>query len=387
MTGLERVLAALDRNGVEAYPLDLCGSTVTGIADGALSRLLEARGLPPERTPIDSIQGISAPPPDILAALGSDTLRIGTDRIGPFSSAADGAQEAPDRFGVQWRRAPDELYFSQVSTPLEEGTLSEALGRLVLPEPDAAAIRASIEIGRRDAARLGLFPVLDRDCAGLLEMSARLRGTERLYMDFYDDPAGVEELAERLLDYKTRYWDAVLEAWGGAAVGAPIPAGIAEADDYGSELSLLLSPSILRGTYIARYARLLSRIKSRNPEARVIFHSCGAIRPIIPDLIEAGVEALNPVQYRAAGMDAADLKRDFGSRLCFWGGAVDTKRILPGGSPAEVRAELLRAAGSLGRGGGYVCATVHNIQDEVPTANILAYLDAVAELREGRRAA
>jgi uroporphyrinogen decarboxylase len=382
MTGRERVAAAFDRSAAEAWPMDLAGSTVTGIADGALARLLEARGLPLERFTVDSVQGISAPPPAVLAALGSDTLRIGCDRLPPLPTREAEVVEARDRFGVTWRRRKAEQYFNQTSTPLGEGKLSEALRGYEFPKPDITAIRASVIAGKREADRLQLFPILDRDCAGLLEMAARLRGTERLYLDLYDDPRGVEALAEALLEYKMAYWDEVLGAWEDGSAGV---VGVAEADDYGSEISLLLPPATIRALFIARYRRLFARIKTRHAGARIVFHSCGSIRPLIPDLIEAGVDALNPVQYRAADMDPVALKRDYGAALVFWGGAVDTKRVLPSGSPAEVRAEVFRMAGILGSGGGFVAATVHNIQEEVPTANLLAYLDALGELRKGSR--
>lgn len=401
MTGMNRVLGALARNGSEPWPLDLGGSTVTSIATDALERLLAARGLADVSTSFDTVQGISGPSPETLAALGSDTLRIGFDRIpspprrlaDQAGGAAD-AWEARDGFGVLWRRAEGHLYFSQASWPLGDPgqpdenpvdasaanladiTLSEALSRWTPPEPDRARIANAVRTLKPEAEKLGLFPILDRDCAGLFEMSARLRGAERLYLDLYDDPDAAAELADRLFAYKAAYWDAALSAWGGG------PVGIAEADDYGTEISLLAAPDTLRSLYIERYARLFSSIKAKNPEARIIFHSCGAVRPLIPDLIEAGIDALNPVHYKAAGMEPEGLKRDFGSRLSFWGGAVDTQEILPRGSPAEVRAEVLRMARILGAGGGMVIATVHNIQADVPTGNILAYLDAVAELRD-----
>ncbi len=376
MNGRERVLAALDHSGA-SYPLDLCGTTVTGIATGILAKVLEARGLPPKTLVADTVQGISSPPPEALLALGSDTLRVGMDRIRTSPRPReDGSLETWDGFGVLWRRAPGQLYFSQASAPLSEGRLSDALRAYRFPEPDLEPMRAAVEQGRLDSAKFGLFPILDRDCAGLLEMSARLRGTERLYLDMYDDPEGVEELAERLLEYKLSYWKAQVSLWGGGAVG------IAEADDYGSELSLLVAPQTLRRTYIGRYARLFSAIRSRLPEARVVFHCCGAIRDIIGDLIEAGIDALNPVQYLASGMEPAALKRDFGKQLSFWGGAVDTKRVLPHGSPAEVRAELLRNSEALGPNGGWVVSAVHNIQEDVPLENALAFLDAAAELKE-----
>ncbi len=104
----------------------------------------------------------------------------------------------------------------------------------------------------------------------------------------------------------------------------------------------------------------------------MFFHSCGAVRDVIPDLIEAGVDILNPVQVSAAGMDSAELKREYGRDLVFWGGGVDTQRVLGSGTPEEVAADVRRHVTDLAAGGGFVFAAVHNIQANVPAANILA---------------
>ena len=109
-------------------------------------------------------------------------------------------------------------------------------------------------------------------------------------------------------------------------------------------------------------------------------HCCGAAKSLIPDFIDIGVDALNPVQVSSTGMDTAELKARFGGQISFWG-AIDTSRVLPTGSPAEVRAEVRRRIRDLGPGGGYVVASVHNIQEDVPPDNILAMADAAFEMR------
>jgi uroporphyrinogen decarboxylase len=119
-------------------------------------------------------------------------------------------------------------------------------------------------------------------------------------------------------------------------------------------------------------------IKRAAPGVRLLYHSCGSVRAILPDLIECGMEVLNPVQVSAAQMDTRELKRDFGKALTFWGGGVDTQQVLPRGTPQQVRDEVKRRIDDLAPGGGFVFASVHNIQD-VPAANILAMRDALAE--------
>ncbi len=129
------------------------------------------------------------------------------------------------------------------------------------------------------------------------------------------------------------------------------------------------------------HAELFSFIRGRT-RAKVFFHSCGAIRELLPDLVEIGVDVLNPVQVSAAGMETAALKRDFGRDLVFWGGGVDTQGVLGSGSPDEVRAEVWRRIGDLAPGGGYVFASVHNIQANVPPENVAAMWEAAE--RHGR---
>ena len=191
-------------------------------------------------------------------------------------------------------------------------------------------------------------------------------------MDLLLDRESAENLADILFEYKIAYWDTVLDGVGDE------PCVVAEADDYGAENALLISPRLVRDIYLTRLKTLITHIKKRAPQVKVCFHSCGAIRPIIPDLIDAGVDALNPVQYIAAGMELEGLKKDFGKDLVFWGACIDTTRILPYGTPGEVRDEVRRVLDIMAPGGGFIATTVHNLQADVPLENALAYFEALS---------
>jgi uroporphyrinogen decarboxylase len=115
------------------------------------------------------------------------------------------------------------------------------------------------------------------------------------------------------------------------------------------------------------------------PDAKRFFHSCGNVRPLLPDFIEIDVQILNPVHIRARGMEPAALKRDFGDALVFWGGGVDTQGVLPSGTPDEVKDDVRRNVEALAPGGGFVFNTVHNIQADVPPQNIVAMWEALQE--------
>jgi len=162
-----------------------------------------------------------------------------------------------------------------------------------------------------------------------------------------------------------------------AALGDSIDAVMVN-DDLGTQAGPMLSPDLYRKMIKPHQRRLFAHIKPRT-RAALVLHSCGSVRYAIPDLIEIGVDALNPVQVSAAGMDSAELKREFGRDITFWGGGCDTQRVLSRGSPAEVRDEVRRRIGDLAPGGGFVFCQVHNIQPEVPPANVVAMLEAARE--------
>ena len=132
-----------------------------------------------------------------------------------------------------------------------------------------------------------------------------------------------------------------------------------------------------------RQAQLFSHIKKQAP-VFVFYHTCGSVVEILPDLIEVGVDILNPVQVSAAGMDTRRLKAEFGRDIVFWGGGVDTQRVLPHGTPQEVRDEVRRRIDDLAPGGGFVFNTVHNIQADVPPENILAMWETLQEYGVGK---
>jgi len=150
-------------------------------------------------------------------------------------------------------------------------------------------------------------------------------------------------------------------------------------DDMAFQDGPMMSMELYRKLIKPYHRRLFGFLKSRT-RAKIVYHTCGSVVHLIPDLIEMGVDALNPVQVSAKGMDTRALKREFGRDLSFWG-AVDTQRVLPFGSPEEVASEVRRRIDDLGAEGGYVLCAVHNIQADVPPANICAMYDTARESR------
>ena len=180
---------------------------------------------------------------------------------------------------------------------------------------------------------------------------------------------------DRTVEFKCTFWERALEE-----VGDSIDV-VVEADDLGSQNSMLLSPRTYRKLIQPRHDRLFWFIKDQAP-VKVFLHSCGAVRPNIPDLIDTGIDILNPVQISASGMDPYELKQEFGRDLVFWGGGVDTQQVLSFGTPQEVQDDVRRNVEALAPGGGFVSATVHDIQANVPPENIMAMWDAWHSLKD-----
>jgi uroporphyrinogen decarboxylase len=199
-----------------------------------------------------------------------------------------------------------------------------------------------------------------------------LRGLDQLLVDMAIDPEIATYLLDRFTDFYLGYFDRMLTAARGRIDL------LRQADDLGTQASLLFGPEMFRSYVKPRIARFVDLAHSHG--VAFMFHSCGAIRPFIGDLIEIGVDVLDPLQAAAEGMEPQVLKDDFGDRICLHGG-IDTRYLLPQGRPEEVAAEVRRRVEILGAGGGYVLARCHVLQLDVPTANVLAMRDAALGFR------
>jgi uroporphyrinogen decarboxylase len=154
-------------------------------------------------------------------------------------------------------------------------------------------------------------------------------------------------------------------------------------DDLAGQNGWIINPAVYRKMIKPKQKRLVEAIRKKT-DARLFYHSCGATRGLIPDLIEIGFDILNPVQVSAKGMDTRELKNEFGRDIVFWGGGVDTQHILPFGKPGEVVDEVKRRIDDLAPGGGFVFAAIHNIQAFVPPENIVAAFDTALQYGRSR---
>jgi uroporphyrinogen decarboxylase len=266
----------------------------------------------------------------------------------------------------------DPLYYSLFHHPLKPmSTLSE-IKQYFFPNPSDTSRLAPIaeEIVRAEEKNKAI--VLNNVCAGMMEVASWLRGLDQFLIDLALEPVIAEFLLDKVVEFKLAYWEMVLAEFGDRVDV------VIESDDIGTQTSTLMSPRMYRKYIKPRHKKILDFIHLKT-SAKIFFHSCGAIRPIIPDFIEIGVDIINPVQFNLPGMEPASLKKDFGRDIVFWGGGVETQSILGGGTPEQVRENVRQQIEVLADGGGYVFATVHNIQADVPPENLNAMWEAVME--------
>jgi uroporphyrinogen decarboxylase len=376
MTPRERLLTTLDHKEPDRVPIDLASTQVTAISVKAYKKLRKYLGLT-DTSPIipDRIQQICLPDDDI-----SQKFAIDIKGLWPLVNANDFSDEDDgkylhhiDEWGLGYRLNKAEgLWYDLYINPMQGKVLStEYINNFTWPK---GGEKRRLQGLRKQAVTYQSdgYPVfLKSVCAGLLEMAIRLRGMENFLLDLIIDQKNAEHILDKILEVKLDYWQSALNELG------DVVDVIAEADDFGTQTSQLISHELFRRIIKPRQVELISFLKKKVPNAKVFFHSCGNIRPILPDFIEMGIDIINPVHIRAQGMQPGQLKNDFGNDIIFWGGGIDTQETLPNGSPQEVCDEVKRNIDLLAPGGGFVFNTIHNIQADVPPENIVAMYETV----------
>ena len=310
-----------------------------------------------------------------------ERLRIDVDGINPGGRADIEPEEGEkgdylyfvDEWGIEWHMPKEGgLYYDMRRHPMAGFSPEDAMRQWEYPDPTDMSRYVGMKEKAEECFRSGRAYILGRNAAGILEVSLWVRGFEDLFIDMVANRKFAERLLDKVMEVKWNYWDIILDI-----VGENVLL-ISEADDLASQNGPLISPKLYRELIKPRHTQLFSMIKKKaKTKVYIFFHSCGAVRELIPDLIESGIDILNPVQVSAAGMDTRELKREFGKDITFWGGGVDTQYVLPRGSKQEVVDEVKRRIEDLAPGGGFVFSAVHNIQGDVPPENIMAMWEAL----------
>jgi uroporphyrinogen decarboxylase len=371
---------ALEHKEPDRIPFDLGGTVLTSINVNAYRRLRQYLGLPDKEIGVmDVFQQIAVVDDDVRARLGCDCRNVAPRSSATFKIVVNetdmpGYRFFHDEWGIGWRMPKDGgFYYDMYDHPFAGSNSIDDIKKYPWPNPvDPARFAGLAESARHVAEDLGEPVILGGLSAGFVELAAWTRGFARFYPDLVTNLEWMTYLMDTIVDLKLAYWEIALPMVGDYADV------VQEADDLAGQFGLLINPETYRKVIKPRHKKIMDFIKARS-KAKIFFHSCGAIRDIIPDLIEVGVDILNPVQVSATGMESSALKRDFGKEITFWGGLVDTQGVFTDGTPAQVREEVRRRIDDLGPGGGFVAATVHNIQANVPPQNIMAMWETLQE--------
>ncbi len=380
MTPRERVRAALNREEPDRVPLDLGGITTTLLRETYVN-LMKYLGLEYEPvTMLSELFQTVQPHEHVLEKFSIDTRYVIPGSAAPWNRASSGGTSAPadgdiriDEWGVTRRFIMH--YFEIVENPLGQ---AESVGDLDSHAwPDGAKLldlrglkeRAQYLREKTDYAVIGFT-----GGSSILETAWYLRGYEQLMLDMVMNKPFAHALFRKILDIRKRaaglYLDEVGDYLDVLQMG----------DDLATQGGPVFSPALYREMVKPYQAELFSFIKEKCG-VKIFYHTCGGVVELLDDLIEIGVDVLNPVQASAKGMGAAELKRLFGQRIAFWGG-IDSQHVLPFGTPEDVCQEVQKRTRELAPGGGYVLAGVHNLQPDVPPQNIEAMYNA--GLRFGR---
>ncbi len=378
LTPRERVLRALNHKAPDRVPIDL-GGNQTGIHKIAYRNLIDRLGLREEIEIMDLVQQLARPSEAVLERLRVDTRYVFAGGAESFKGGVVRRerggrtwQDFTDEFGVTWSMPEDRPYYFDISHSPLAGLSIDEIKAWPFPKGNDPSRFAGL---RERALRLRKetpYAVVSGISGVVYEICWYMRGLESLMMDLIQQTEAVEAIIDRTLRFWLDWFDLFLKEVGDVVDVVMI------GDDLAGQNGPLFSPKIYRSIVKPRQKKLVQFIRSRT-QARIWYHTCGSAVAYIPELLDNGVDILNPVQVSARGMDPARLKAEFGDRLVFWGGGIDSQKVLPFASPAEVRESVRRNLEAFKPGGGYVFNNVHNIQADVPADNVLAMYDAAYE--------
>ena len=403
MNSRQRVLSALNHREPDRVPVDFSGHRSSGISAIAYGKLRKHLGLPEKPVRVyDLIQQLAVVDDDVLDLFGVDTIELGrafglrdeewTDWVLPDGSPCQiPAWCVPGREGKRWvlrspsgqvvGQMPDgALYFEQTVYPFYDGPEDidnlerigdEGMWSVAAAPPGPVSDQTLRETARAfrektDRAIVGLFG------GNLLETGQGLYRNDQFFIKLLAEPDAAHLFLDKLVEIHLRNLETYLENVG------PYIDIIAFGDDLGMQTGPQISPDMYREFFKSRHQQLWQRAKQL-ADVKVLLHSCGGIYELLPDLIDAGLDAVNPVQISCDGMDVARLKREFGNDITFWGGGCDTHHVLPYGTPKEVRQHVREQVGILNPGGGFVFQQVHNIMANIPPENMVAMFNSIQE--------
>lgn len=378
MTSRQRVLRALNHEIPDRVPLDL-GGNQTGIHKNAYRNLLKYLHFPEEITLMDAVQQLAQPSEPVLERFHIDTRYIAAGapsswKGGVVRTVRDGRawHDLTDEFGIRWSMPEDHpLYMDITLHPLASATLAD-IQDYPWPKGDDPSRFAGLRERALQLRQQTPFALVSGISGVVYEIGWYLRGLEQWFCDLMSQP----EFCQAVLDQTLKFWmdwfrlflDEVGDLVDVIMIG----------DDLAGQNGPLFAPALYRRLVKPRHQRLAQYIRSRT-SAKIWYHTCGSCLDLIPDLLDNGIDILNPVQLSARNMNPALLKQQFGRALSFWGGGCDSQQVLSRETPGKVAEHVRRNVRTFMPGGGYIFNNVHNIQGDVPPENIVAMYEAAYE--------
>jgi uroporphyrinogen decarboxylase len=370
MRSRERVLAAANHQEPDRVPVDIGGGSSTSISVEGYENLKHYLGINSAARTMSKLFRVALLDEVVMKRLGSDCRPLRGGSPVRWRPPPTHPGTTTDIWGVTWKQVFRDdgcYYWDVIRSPLAQADV-EDLDGYAWPDVSDPGLTAGLAQEARTLYEGTEYAIeASSGFASFWELATYLRGYEQLLIDLVGNPDFVTALMARLLEINIAGTGRFL------AEAGPYIQIFRAADDLATQRGLLMSPRIFRKLLKPFYQKYFDFVKTHTA-AKILFHSCGNITDLVEDLIETGMEILNPVQVSAMP-DTAALKSRFGGRVVFWGG-VDTQHIMPYGTPAEVQHEVRRRISDLGSGGGFVLAAVHSIQPDVPPENILAMADA-----------
>ena len=313
--------------------------------------------------PLDSLLSTRISHMALLTTIGNDAVAIAACAPANKPTYTDENGFIINEWGMRFKTVG--IYNEFAGHPLADIKDKQEIEKYPFPDPLAEgrfdqAEKTILKYGRQ----YGI--IADLECT-LFETAWYLVGLEKFFLDLINDESYVQPLLDKILQINVVTGKKLI------ALGADM---IWAGDDFGGQQGMMMSPALWRRVFKPRIRYLFEEFKSVKPDIKIAWHSCGSIRPIIPDFIEIGLDILNPIQPLADQMDPVSIKSEFGQDLILFG-AVDIQHLLRKGSPAQINDDVQRKIEILGKNGGYIIAPAHNIQADTPLENILAFFETV----------
>ncbi len=365
MLGRERALMSLNHQVPDRIPLDLGSTNCTTMTKVAYDNLKKYLGIEREtRFMMENFQIVFIDE-EVLQILEIDTRGVHPQPVF-FKNMVDDRTYF-NEFGIKYHMPEEGLYYDMVEHPLA-GKSIEELKDYEWPDPartmDLSGVRERAKNLKESNQYLLVGDMID---TGIFEPCWYLRDFENFLVDLLTDQDFVTTLLEGMYNYQLKRYSLFLQEAG------EFLDVVFVGDDLATAESVIMSPKTYRDIIKPYHKEYFKNLKKLAPHARLLYHSCGSIFSFIPDLIEVGVDILNPVQVSAQNMDTKVLKEKFGGELSFWG-AIDTTRVLPRGTKKEVKEEVRKRIDDLGPE-GYILTSVHDIQPDVPPENVITMFE------------